>query len=92
MKQLLKKRFVFIVRSMLWSVLLYAILMLALNWDDVSNKVRGTNPVTVMSNIPQTPTKNDPVTIPASISHKAGIIQTIITFAKDINGIVRITY
>ena len=79
---------------MLWSLLLYAIMMLALNWDDVSNKVRGTNSVTVMSNIPapQTPSTNNPVTIPASISRKAGVLQTIIILAKDINGIVRTAY
>lgn len=50
MKTPLSRRIMFISKSLLWSVMLYAICMLALNWDDVSNssKMNKTMPVVQM--------------------------------------------
>ena len=92
MKPVLRKRLVFIAKSALWSVLLYIVLMLSFNWDDVSTKVRDTNPITVINNInsPQTPPANDPAIIPSTISHNVSIVGKIITLAKTIGKIVGI--
>ena len=92
MKPVFKKRFIFIAKSMLWSMLLYVVLMLAFNWDDVNNKVKSSNPITVMSNItsPQTPEANNPAAIPPSIAHNMGFAEKIITLARNISGIIGI--
>ena len=64
--------------------------MLACNWDDVSNKVRGINPITVVNNISAgAPGANSSVVHPASISHRAGILYVIIEVAGSIGNIVR---
>lgn len=91
MKSVIQKRFVFIAKSMLWSVLLYVVLMLAFNWDDVSNKVKGTNPITIISNIPS-PETTMTNTLPAapSILHHAGIIEKIGTIAGSVVKIIGI--
>ena len=90
MKSALQKRFVFIAKSMLWSVLLYAVLMLAFNWDDVSNKVRGSNPITVMSNSGQaeTPCTSKPIVVPTSISEKTNVVDHVITVLDYLHRIV----
>ena len=90
MKPLTQKRFVFIAKSMLWSLLLYATFMLACNWDEVSNKVRGINPITVVNNISAgAPGANSTVVHPASISHQAGILYVIIAVANSFGNFVR---
>ena len=95
MKPILQKRFAFIAKSMLWSMLLYVILMLAFNWDDVSNKVRGNNPITVISNIPSpeiaVPVANNPISSHSSIAHNVSAVRKIITLAKSISNIFGIT-
>ena len=90
MKPVFKNRFAFIAKSMLWSVLLYIVLMLAFNWDDISNKVRGTNPITIIGNIPsqQTPAANNPTIVPSSIAHNVSVVEKIINLTKTISGIV----
>jgi len=92
MKTGLQKRFAFVAKSMLWSVLLYVVLMLAFNWDDVNNKVRGNNPITIISNITssQVPVINNPTVIHSSITDNVSLIKKIITVAKGIHDIVGI--
>ena len=83
-----QKQFVFIAKSMLWSLLLYAAFMLAFNWDDVSNRVRGVNPVTVVNNIqPGQGAGNNPVTVPATISGDAGIINGLLNVLKGLGNV-----
>lgn len=92
MKSISKRRIVFVAKSMLWSILLYVVLMLAFNWDDVSGKVRGSNPITITTNTPveQLPATNDPAVIPANISHHIGILEKSIVIAKSISCIIGI--
>ena len=92
MKPVFKKRFAFITKSMLWSVLLYVVLMLVFNWDDVSNRVKGANAITIMSNIPspQSFPVTNPVTISPSISHNISVIDKAARIAKEIICVVAI--
>ena len=77
---------------MLWSVLLYVVLMLAFNWDDVSNKVRGNNSITIISNLssPQAPGINNPSVIQPNIADNVSLIRKIITIAKNVHDIIGI--
>jgi len=86
MKPVFKKRFAFIAKSMVWSVLLYVVLMLVFNWDDVSNRVKGTNAITIIGNIPspQSFPPANPVTISPSISHNISVIEKATMIAKEI--------
>jgi len=69
MKRYTQKDFLFIGRSMLWSVLLYAVIMAVLNWEDVSGTILGKNAVTIVSHtLPAPATVTDPPGAPASIS------------------------
>ena len=90
MKPAIKKQFSFIGRSLLWSLLLYVVMMLAFNWDEVSNTVKGNNTITVVTHTlpePQFPYANDPGTFPANISKHTGIIVNIVSLVKDIYSI-----
>ena len=84
MKRSSQKRFVFIAKSLAWSLLLYALFMLAFNWDDVSNKVRGVNPITIVNNIPSGSPASGSSTAPASISGSDSILNLIITVFNGI--------
>ena len=84
MKQRLQTRVVFIAKSMLWSLLLYVVMMLAINWDDVSRTISGKNTIAVVS---EQPTKQIPGSnAPASISKHVGIIKSIVSIVKTISG------
>ena len=41
MKQPFKNRQAFLLKSMLWSLLLYTAVMLVFNWDEVSSRISG---------------------------------------------------
>ena len=93
MKPAIQRRFVFVAKSMLWSLLLYTVFMLAFNWDDVSNKVRGINPITVVNNIPVQPYSVDrPAIVPPSIAHTTGLIRGLVNLVSSLHvpaGIIR---
>ncbi len=89
MKPVLKKRFVFIAKSMLWSLLLYVVLMVSFNWDDLNNKIRGANAITVV-NVQQAPPVTDPAVTSSKIAHNISAAEKIITLAKTIGGIIGI--
>jgi len=89
MKRSAQKSFVFFAKSMMWSLLLYALFMLAFNWDDVSDKVRGVNPITIVNNIPSGTPAASPATNPTSISQSAGVLSFMITLLNGIEKAVR---
>jgi hypothetical protein len=88
-KKGIQKRFLFIGRSLVWSLLLYIVMMLVFNWDDVRNTIRGTNAVTVMNNtsLPGIPQTNEPSAFPASITHHTSPLKNIFIVLKEISGI-----
>jgi hypothetical protein len=88
MRPVIKKCFVFITKSLLWSVLLYVVFMFAFNWDEVSNTVSGRNAIAVSDNqsSPQFPGTGSPVVTPAGITGHSSIIKSILAIAKTITG------
>ena len=84
MKPVTKKRVTFIAKSMLWSALLYVVLMLGINWDDLYNRVKGTNAITVIRILPsqQSTPEASPVSIPANIAHSVSTVEKITTITK----------
>jgi len=72
---------------MLWSMLFYSILMLAINWDDIATKVMGRNTTIVTNNVPlqQSPAIDAPESVPAKISG-SGIIENISSVVRIVNG------
>ena len=71
---------------MLWSVLLYTIFMLVFNWDDVSNKVRGINPITIVNSISAQPTSvSKPAVVTPSISYSTGLLRTLINLVSSLH-------
>ena len=89
MKWAQKSAVVFMGKSMLWSLLLYVVMMLAFNWDEVSKTLNGQNKITIVNNVQPESQQPDgsPATTPANISTQTGIIHTVITLAKTISGI-----
>ncbi len=86
MKPGIHDRFVFVTRSLMWSVLLYCTLMLVFNWEDVSNKVRGINPITVVSDITvQPPFSNTTPVVHPNIGHNPGIITGLINLIGSLH-------
>ena len=84
MKPGMLNRLVFISKSMLWSLLLYAAFMVVCNWDDVSNKVQGINPITVVNNIATQPSAaNTPAVVHPGVSHTTGLIKGIIRLVSS---------
>jgi hypothetical protein len=75
---------------MLWSLLLYVVMMLVFNWDEVSNTIKGNHAITVVTDTirgSQSPSAGDRSAAPASITEHAGIFGNIITLLKDIGNI-----
>jgi hypothetical protein len=93
MKTGIQRRFAFIGKSLLWSILLYVVFMLVFNWDEVSNTVSGKNAVTVSNNqqMPQLPGTNNPVITPANISAHTGVFKSIVRLMKTITGIASVS-
>ncbi len=93
MKPEIRRRFVFVAKSMLWSLLLYTVFMAALNWDDVSNKVRGINPITVITNIStQSYSVDRPAIVPPSIAHTTGLIRRLVHLVSSFHVSASITW
>ena len=90
MKREIQKRFSFIFRSMLWALLLYTAVMLAFNWDDVSNATFGKNTIAIVSSdeqIPHPPCLNCPDKNRSHIS----VIKGIVAIMKTVTGIAQIS-
>jgi hypothetical protein len=91
MKQGTQKRFAFIGKSMLWSLLLYAVVMLAANWDEVGNAVKGSNVVTVVNNMQpgaQSQAANEPGMAPVSIAQHSHIIKDAVALVIRVADVV----
>ena len=88
MKNVAQKRIVFVAKSMMWSLLLYGFFMLAFNWEDVSNKVRGINPITVVNNIPSGTINAAPATAPASIATRGSGLNLLLGMLNEVGNII----
>ena len=88
MRPVLQKRLLFVAKSMLWSVLLYGVCMLAVNWDDVSNKIRGVHPVTIISDLSTPPNIVNPVHPAKSISLNATVIRNLAAIAHAVDNVI----
>ena len=76
MKPGIQKRFAFIGKSMLWSLLLYVTIMLVMNWDEVSNPVNGNARITVVNTSlpePQAPGVNNPDATQTNVSRHVNV-------------------
>ena len=91
MKQRVQKRIKFVLKSMLWSVLLYVAMMVAFNWDDVRNVVNGSNPITIVNNPQIEPAAlNQPEGIPSNITKRKGVIKSIVSLVRIVSGVAEI--
>jgi len=79
------KSIVFIGKSILWSLLLYTVMMLAFNWEEVNSTLKGHNAVTIES-VPASPL--DPYIHPASIAIRKSGFGTVINLIRNISGFV----
>ena len=87
MKNRIQKWSVFIGKSMLWSLLLYVAMMLAINWDDIKNTVSGKNKTAIVTNIApesQNPSVTSPSVVPANISRHTNIFKKVMTLLSGV--------
>jgi hypothetical protein len=88
MKNGTQKQFAFFGKSMLWSLLLYAVMMLAINWDEVRNAVNGSPAIVVENTGPpgsQAPFTTNPPSAP-NISGRTGFVKTMIMLVRTLSG------
>lgn len=82
-----KRKFVFITRSVFWSMLLYVAVMLIFNWEEVSNKVNGKNSVTVVTHtLPQPAEVIIPATTTDDVAKTTDIISGLWHLVKQLTG------
>jgi hypothetical protein len=89
MKLISQKRFAFAGKSLLWSLLLYVIMMLAFNWDDISNSVTGRNTITVVNHmLPESSQAQALPALPgaAAISERNKLVDGLIKVIRVITG------
>ncbi len=84
MKKGIQKWSVFLGKSMLWSLLLYVALMLAVNWDDIHNAFTGRNKITIVADT-TTASQNTSAQVPATITHHASSFKKVITLFSGIS-------
>jgi hypothetical protein len=89
MKQRIQKPVVFIAKSILWSLLLYVVMMLTINWDDVSRTLTSKDAMAVVcdSAAQQIPYSKPP----ASITGHTGVIKSIVSIVKAISGFASVS-
>lgn len=86
MRKGIQRRFAFICKSMLWSVLLYMVVMLVFNWQEVNNTLRGRHDVTVITDLLSDRNGNNNGG-QKNISARSGIIATSLSLLRVITGI-----
>lgn len=89
MKPFSGKRFSFIGKSLLWSLLLYVAMMAAFNWDDVRNSVTGKNSITIVKpTVPgeQVTDLGTPQPVAPDIAHHAPMVKSMLTLLRTIIG------
>ena len=87
MKQGILKPVVFFGKSMIWSLLMYVIVMLVIYREEVSNTITGRSVVAAA----QTPAPLPDDITPASISDDDGLIGSITRIIKTISGLKSVT-
>lgn len=79
----LYRQAMFFIKSGLWSLLFYFVLMLIINWDDVASKINGKDAVTTVIPQSHTPQSEDSCpgdSIPVKISAGSDAISAIRSF------------
>lgn len=81
----IKKRFSFIGKSLLWSLLLYMVMMLAFNWEDLRHTLRGEDRVTVVNTFQGS---DNTTAVPQTVvtDHKS-LAANLLILLKTISGI-----
>jgi hypothetical protein len=79
MKPAAQKRFAFMGKSMLWSLLFYVVLMLAFNWDEVSRSIKGNDGVTIINAPADQPAQ-------AQASSHTRMAKTLFMLLKTVSG------
>ena len=88
MNQLFQKRSAFIIKSILWSMLFYSILMLAFNWDDVSTHIKDKGAVTTANDQPyrHVPDATISAPLPVKISGPGIFFNNVYLLVHTISG------
>ena len=81
-----QQRFAFYGRSLLWSLLLYAVLMMVINWDDVQNTMHGKSTTTIVN---VSPAGTDERRIAAPNPAAAGVVNRVAAMLRAIAGFAR---
>ncbi len=92
MKKTIQKRCVFVLKSMLWSLVFYCTLMVVFNWDDLSGVVTGKNAITIVNSnqvLPMTHNVDNPDVVQPNISKNSGIIPIIFKVVKTVSGLMK---
>jgi len=88
MRLVILKRIAFVGKSMLWSLCLYVVMMLAFNWDEIKNTMTDNNSsVVITSELDQSQSVFNKQSVPATISQHAGAVKGILTLVKVICGL-----
>lgn len=87
MSSRIRTRIAFIGRSMTWALLLYAVMMLLINWEEVSNVVNNKAGITVVEQPAATPGTNPSGTPPVNITTRAHTLITVVRMIQAIAGI-----
>lgn len=85
MKLINKRSFVFFGKSLVWSLLLYAITMITFNWEEVRNNINGTTGLAKISTN-TSETQNTDVN-EKNISEKPSILKIAATIMHAIMGV-----
>ena len=91
MKPPVKKQILFIGRSVLSSLLLYVVMMLVFNWDEVSKTIRGDNALTIVTdtlNGAQSVSDGQVGNTSPNIAQHAGVLRTALAILKEVSSIV----
>ena len=88
MKPVILKRIAFVGKSMLWSLCLYVIMMLAFNWDEIKNTMTDNNSiVAISSELGQPQSVFNQPSVPATISQHAGTVKSVLALVKVVCGL-----
>ena len=92
MNKTIQKRCVFVLKSMMWSLVFYCTLMIVFNWDDLSSVVTGKNAITIVNSnqvLPLSHNVDNPEVVQPNISKNPGIIPIIFKVVKTVSGLMK---
>lgn len=78
-----QKRIGFIARSLGWSLLLYIVLMLAFNWDEVKGTVNGRKIAVVVNDGQEGDVKGT-----TNIDRETGLVHGVLMLIRHVSGIL----